>query len=57
MQFRAEFLNFLNRANFAAPKSPDNTGIFDSTGAATGGCWLVDLNHNYGTGDSVRAEV
>jgi hypothetical protein len=20
-------------------------------------CWLVDLNHNYGTGDSVRAKV
>ena len=32
MQFRAEFLNFLNRANFTAPKYPDDKDIFDSTG-------------------------
>ena len=57
MQFRAEFLNFLNCANFAVPKSPDNIDIFDSTGGSDWCWWLVDLNHNDGTRDSVRAEV
>jgi hypothetical protein len=36
VQFRSEFFNILNRANFAVPIAPDNTDIFDSTGAPTG---------------------
>jgi len=36
VQFRAEFFNILNHANFSVPLSPDNTDIFDSTGAPTG---------------------
>jgi hypothetical protein len=35
-QFRVEFFNILNRANFAVPITPDSTDIFDSTGAPTG---------------------
>ena len=33
VQFRAEIFNILNRANFGVPISPDNTDIFDETGA------------------------
>ncbi|MGH9358305.1 MAG: hypothetical protein ACRD1O_03920, partial [Terriglobia bacterium] len=34
VQFRAEFFNILNRADFANPLRPDNTDIFDAAGAA-----------------------
>jgi hypothetical protein len=33
VQFRAEMFNILNHANFAPPASPNNTDIFDGTGA------------------------
>jgi len=41
VQFRAEIFNILNRANFAPPTTPDNTDIFDSSGAPTGVAGLL----------------
>jgi hypothetical protein len=35
------FFNIRNRANFAVPKSSNNTDIFDSTGAPTGVAGLL----------------
>jgi hypothetical protein len=41
VQFRPEFFNFLNHANFAVPVTPDNVTIFDSTGVRVPGAGLL----------------
>jgi len=36
VQFRVEMFNIMNHPNFALPTVPDNSDIFDGTGAPTG---------------------
>jgi hypothetical protein len=41
VQFRAEFFNLTNHTNFQVPTLPDNTDIFDSSGARNSAAGLL----------------
>jgi len=43
VQFRAEFVNLLNRANFARPL--DNRNIFEASGTLTSNGGLITATH------------
>lgn len=55
VQFRAELFNIINHPNFAPPTTPDNTDIFDGTGASTGVAGL--LSHTSTTAREIQFAV